>query len=491
MEMKNQHRSDFGMGQSSLCIERQHIFPPSVIVIGGGISGVAAARALHNASFKVVLLESRDRLGGRIFTDYSFGFPVDMGASWLHGVCNENPLAPLIRRLGLTLYRTSGDNSVIYDHDLQSCALFDVDGCQVPEEIVVGVGELLERILKETEKVRSENIEDMSVLQAVSIVLDRNPELRPKGLAHKVLQWYLCRMEAWFAADMDTISLKCWDQEHVLSGGHGLMVQGYDPVIKALADGLDVRLNHRVTKIVHEPDRVVVTVDGCKKFSADAAVITVPIGVLKANLIEFEPPLPEWKGTAIRDIGVGDENKIALLFDNVFWPNVEFLGLVAGTSYDCSYFLNLHKATGHPVLVCMMAGRCAIDLEKLSDEEAVNFAMEQLKKMMPAAASPVKYLVSRWGSDINSLGCYCFDLIGKPVDLSEKIQRPVDNLFFAGEAASVDHSGSVHGAFTTGILAAQACRRRIFERYSMFNLLHPTVGGAADEVSIPLQISRM
>ncbi|CAO2833128.1 unnamed protein product [Amaranthus hypochondriacus] len=64
------------------CIDKRTRKTPSVIVIGGGISGVAAARFLDNASCKVVLLESRDRLGGRIHTDYSFGCPVDMGASW-------------------------------------------------------------------------------------------------------------------------------------------------------------------------------------------------------------------------------------------------------------------------------------------------------------------------------------------------------------------------------------------------------------------------
>ncbi|GMH07836.1 hypothetical protein Nepgr_009676 [Nepenthes gracilis] len=69
-------------GTHPMCIERRSHSTPSVIVIGGGISGVAAARALFNASFKVLLLESRDRLGGRIHTDYSFGCPVDMGASW-------------------------------------------------------------------------------------------------------------------------------------------------------------------------------------------------------------------------------------------------------------------------------------------------------------------------------------------------------------------------------------------------------------------------
>ncbi|RYQ99518.1 hypothetical protein Ahy_B07g087458 isoform A [Arachis hypogaea] len=232
-------------------IERQCSPLPSVIVIGAGISGLAAARSLYDASFEVTILESRDRLGGRINTDYSFGCPVDMGASWLHGVCNENPLAPLIRGLGLTLYRTSGDDSILYDHDLESCMLFNTDGHQVPQQIVMDVGETFKRILEETGKVRDEDPDDMSVQQAISVVLNSHPELRQQGLSHEVLQWYICRMEAWFAADADMISLKTWDQEHVLSGGHGLMVEGYDPVIKALAKNLDIRLNHRHACIIY------------------------------------------------------------------------------------------------------------------------------------------------------------------------------------------------------------------------------------------------
>ncbi|KAL6506821.1 Polyamine oxidase 2 [Orobanche hederae] len=98
---------------------RRSTASPSVIVIGAGFAGITAARALHDASFQVTVLESRDRIGGRVHTDYSFGFPVDLGASWLHGVSKENPLASVIGRLGLPLYRTSGDNSVLYDHDLE------------------------------------------------------------------------------------------------------------------------------------------------------------------------------------------------------------------------------------------------------------------------------------------------------------------------------------------------------------------------------------
>ncbi|CAL0315858.1 unnamed protein product [Lupinus luteus] len=470
-------------------VARQQERSPSVIVIGGGMAGTAAARALQDASFQVVLLESRERLGGRIHTDYSFGFPVDLGASWLHGVCKENPLAPLIGKLGLPLYRTSEDNSVLYDHDLESYALFDMDGNQVPLELVTEVGKLFERVLEETNKIRQEFIEDMSILRALSIVFERKPEFRLEGLAHKVLQWYLCRMEGWFAADSDSISLKNWDQEVLLPGGHGLMVRGYLPVIHTLAKGIDIRLGHRVTKIVRRYNEVKVITENGETFVADAAIVAVPLGVLKANIIEFEPKLPDWKEAAITDLGVGIENKIILHFENVFWPNVEFLGVVAETSYGCSYFLNLHKATGHPVLVYMPAGQLAKDIEKMSDEAAANFAFTQLKKILPDASSPIQYLVSRWGTDINSLGSYSYDAVHKPNDLYERLRVPVDNLFFAGEATSMLYTGSVHGAFSTGMMAAEDCRMRVLERYGEIDLLQTALGEEAS--AVPLQISRL
>lgn len=145
----------------------------------------------------------------------------------------------------------------------------------------------------------------------------------------------------------------------------------------------------RVKRIVRRCNQVLLTVEGGEIFVADAVIVTVPVGVLKVNSIRFEPELPEWKRSAISDIGVGNENKIALRFNAVFWPNVEFLGVVAPTSHACGYFLNLHKASGHPVLVFMAAGTLAGDMEKLSDDEAAQFAMLQLKKMFADAADPV------------------------------------------------------------------------------------------------------
>ncbi|XP_008784889.2 polyamine oxidase 3 [Phoenix dactylifera] len=469
----------------------RHSRSPSAIVIGAGFAGLAAARALQNASIQVVLLESRDTIGGRVRTDYRFGFPIDMGASWLHGVCKENPLAPLVGRLGLPLYRTSDDNTVLLDHDFESYALFDTDGHQIPRELVQKVSQVSVRMLKETEKLRQEYDEDMSLAEAIEIVLKRCPDLRQEGLAGKVFRWFLCRMEGWFAADADNISMKYWNEEVLLPGGHGIMVRGYRPVINTLARGLDIRLNHRVTKIVQRNMGVEVSVENGKTFVADAAVITIPLGVLKANFIKFEPRLPDWKEEAIKNLAVGVENKIVLLFDKVFWPNVEYLGVVSSTSYSCSYFLNLHKATGHQVLVYMPSGRLALDIEKLSDEAAANFAFGQLKQILPDASKPIRYLVSRWASDVNSLGSYSYDAVGKPHELYERLRNPVDNLFFAGEATSLKYSGTVHGAFSTGQLAAEECQMRVLENYGDLDTFSPIMGKEMEAASIPLLISRM
>lgn len=145
----------------------------------------------------------------------------------------------------------------------------------------------------------------------------------------------------------------------------------------------------RVTQISRRLKGVKVTVQDGTTFSADAAVIAVPLGVLKSQIIQFDPKLPDWKETAISGIGVGIENKVVLHFEKVFWPNVEFLGLVADSTYGCSYFLNLHKATGHSVLVYMPAGQLAKDIEKMSDEAASQVAFMQLKKILPDANPPV------------------------------------------------------------------------------------------------------
>ncbi|RRT42341.1 hypothetical protein GW17_00036717 [Ensete ventricosum] len=139
----------------------------------------------------------------------------------------------------------------------------------------------------------------------------------------------------------------------------------------------------------------------------------------------------------------------------------------------------------------MAAGRFAYDMEKLSDEETVNFVMLQLKKMIPDATDPIQHLVSHWGTDRDSLGSYSCDLVGKPADIYERFCAPVDNLYFAGEAASADHSGSVHGAYTSGVMAAEVCQRHLSVQHGISDLFQLVRREELNEAMVPLQISRM
>jgi hypothetical protein len=102
----------------------------------------------------------------------------------------------------------------------------------------------------------------------------------------------------------------------------------------------------------------------------------------------------------------------------------------------------------------------------------------------------IQYLVSRWGTDPSSMGCYSYDAVGKPHDLYERLRTPVDNLFWAGEATSERFPGTVHGAFATGVMAGNECLKRFAERCRDLEMFQPVMA-KEDELITPLQISRM
>lgn len=112
----------------------------------------------------------------------------------------------------------------------------------------------------------------------------------------------------------------------------------------------------------------------------------------------------------------------------------------------------------------------------------------------PLLEFQIQYLVSHWGTDENSLGSYTYDAVGKPREYFERLRIPVDNLFFAGEATSIKYTGTVHGAFSTGLMAAEECRMRVLEKYGdldRLEMFHPAMDEEVASISVPLLISRM
>lgn len=107
------------------------------------------------------------------------------------------------------------------------------------------------------------------------------------------------------------------------------------------------------------------------------------------------------------------------------------------------------------------------------------------------ARDQVQYLISRWGTDQNSLGCYSYDLVGKPEDVYDRLRAPIGNLFFGGEAMSLDHQGSVHGAYSAGIMAAENCQRHLLDRTGVVEMQLVSSRSQFADNNFPLQISRM
>jgi monoamine oxidase len=152
---------------------------------------------------------------------------------------------------------------------------------------------------------------------------------------------------------------------------------------------------------------------------------------------------------------------VALVFESVFWgennPH-DYIGFLQDDASErglCYMFCNLYPATKRPILLALMAGEAAEFAEENGDEQVVAVAMSALRRAFPGASSPVQAHVTRWGSDMNTRGCYSFMARDSKVNHHEALAREVDGrVFFAGEHTSRTHPAQVVGAMLSGVLAA-------------------------------------
>jgi monoamine oxidase len=244
-------------------------------------------------------------------------------------------------------------------------------------------------------------------------------------------------------------------------GGDALLPEGYDKVVAAVANGLDIRLGHVVASVDTSGDRaVVVTSQG--NFEAGAVVVTVPLGVLKAESIGFLPPLPEPKSTAIARLGMGALSKTCLRFESQFWPaDAELIDIVPSASRRGQWVesLSLTGLVDVSALMMFNAGKFARAVETMTDPEVIASASSALKPVVPEFSAPTGLLRSAWSVDPFSLGSYSFIGVGASLADRDALAAPEGRRFFAGEACSHDHAGTVHGAYTSGEAAAKALLR--------------------------------
>jgi len=188
---------------------------------------------------------------------------------------------------------------------------------------------------------------------------------------------------------------------------------------------------------------------------ADRAIVTVPLGVLKAGAIAFDPPLPGTKRQAIERLGFGLLDKVVLAFEEPFWPqSADLLGLV-GTEQPVGDLVNGLSFAGAPLLIGIRGGAAARSCEALSDREAV----DEVRVAMDAP-EPTGALVTRWAADPYARGSYSFLAVGSsPADLHALAEPVGERLLFAGEATHEEFFATVHGAYMSGVREAERILR--------------------------------
>jgi monoamine oxidase len=414
-----------------------------VLVLGAGIAGLAAARTLTDKGLSVIVLEARDRVGGRMWTDTSLGLPLDLGASWIHGV-KGNPITKLAKQFGVKTVPTDGENAIE----------FAADGSELPDDEFARMEALFEDIYEEVAEMQDDTDEDMPLQTAFDQVI-ASRDLSDADLRR--LNYYIHLVTALdYGADPKDLSLWEWDQDEEFGGEEVIFPGGYNQITDGLAQGLDIRLGAVVKTVRYGGDGVEVE-SSAGVFVADKAVVTFPLGVLKQASVKFEPPLPESKQAAIDRLGMGVLNKVYLKFPEIFWDeSIETFSYMGAELGEWCDWLSFAPFTGEAVLMAFHGGEKGFAIENLGDEEIRAGAMATLRVMFgDDIPEPEGMLVTRWGKDPFAFGAYSHIPPFASGDDYDALFAPVDDvLFFAGEATSREYPSTVHGAYLSGVAAA-------------------------------------
>jgi monoamine oxidase len=423
-----------------------------VVVVGAGIAGLACARELVSRGLTTVVLEARDRAGGRIETTRVWpGVSLDLGAAWIYGF-SSNPILDLANQLKTRMVPVDYGADILFGPD--GTALSDTDEAVVDgtfHDVMKAVGALRDARLAAGQT-------DMSLAEAIRTVATQKglDAARLRALDYSVN----VSLEHEYAADAEDLSLLHWDDcvcpgDRV--GNDVLLPDGYGALVDALAAVLDIRVGTRVDRIVHSATGVAVeTTQGT--FAGQRAVVTIPIGVLKKSPPRFDPPLPQAKLDALGRLGMDVLDKVYLRFPTAFWstPGVQLFNYISPQRGQWGETYDYQRVVGAPILLCFNAGSFAHHLEALTDDLVVAEAMAAVRRIWPGAPDPTDHLCTRWGLDPFARGSYSHLPPGASGADYQAMAAPVgDQLFFAGEGTSIEDPGTVRGAYLSGVREAR------------------------------------
>lgn len=454
-----------------------------VLVIGAGMAGLAAARDLVAAGQEVVVLEARQRLGGRVWTERdAAGTPIDLGAAWVHGQ-RGNPLTELARASGAPLV----------DTDYGSVRLYGRDGAPLPRAAEAR----LEALRRELEGAIGK-LQDIDPDRSLRSAAEGVFAARPREPGDRALLEYLLHsgLEQEYGDSVERLSTHWFDDGEAFGGPDGVPPGGLSALIEHLARGLDVRLGFPVERIEYGPSGVRV-LGPAGELRGDRCLVTLPLGVLQASLefaasegpgaappgtpapgasgpasagrdptprdgsaaglVRFDPPLPPEKQRAIRALGMGLLDKLVLRFPERRWPaDVDWLERLPGEQRRFLEWISLARTHKQPILIGFHAGDTARDLSAWSDEQLASEALAHLREVLGAdLPPPLSVRITRWSADPFARGSYsCYPPGSTPKDRDRLAAPLAQRLYFAGEATNRSHPSTLHGALLSGRRAA-------------------------------------
>ena len=440
------------------------------IVLGAGIAGLKAARDLHDAGLRVVVLEARDRIGGRVWTDHAWAaHPVELGAEFVHGEFADTWEA--LRRLGArSRLWPKLDESLVQFEDGRVVSMraaraadpgFDATRTMDLPGVAPGFYEDLEAYLRRVGWTADQRRhvrrafanaagEDPHRLSAAAVVAGLRAEAGgvPAALGGAA------------AANGWEPDARSRDARRWRFGGSGdfRLSDGYDALPRSLAEGIDVRLATPVERVVASPGSVEVATAAGATWRAPAAVVALPLGVLQAGGVAFEPGLADLKGAALAGLRMGAVIKLVYRLAAPPFDPADGVEAVYARGTPPMWWTSSPPDDPSPVWTGFVSGAAAVELLRHPPETALRRALVALEDVVERALVVREGRVVAWPDDPWSRGGYSHVLPGHH-GARQLLAAPTPPLYWAGEATAPEASAAtVHGAYRSGARAARELR---------------------------------
>lgn len=406
-----------------------------IVVIGAGISGLAAAKKLKQKRYNVIVLEADSKIGGRLKTNRTLGIAFDEGASWIHGT-NGNPLTKIAQQAGMNTEFTDDESRISYDIGgvLRSATTYD-------------------NAETELHMILNSMMNSGNANQSFETIFSG---LYPTKINDRLWKFLLSTYVTFDTGDLDKLSSTLYNEGEDFGGEERIATNGYDTITTYLATGLNIQLNQRVSKIDYSNSKIKITHNGTES-EADYVLVTVPLGVLKTNAIQFLPALPSAKQTAIQKVGMNCVNKFLLTWNTKFWDDVQYISYTPAIKDKFNYFVNLNKI--NPSVNALMTfayADFARQTEAMSDTQIIDEIMMHLKDIYGnSIPNPTNMIRTKWQTNENSFGAYSYTAVGTQMKHFDDLAKEVnDKLFFGGEHTEANYFSTAHGAYLSGIREA-------------------------------------